>query len=92
MIQSFRQRELEKFYLTGAGKIPQVAHRRKVALILDLLNAATEAGNMNFPGSGFHKLQPPTADRYAVSVSGNWRICFVFRNGDAYNVEYIDYH
>ena len=47
---------------------------------------------MNFPGSHFHKLQPYSAERYAVSVSANWRICFVFKNGCAYDVEYIDYH
>lgn len=92
MIESFKQKELEKFFLTGKGKIPPAAHQKRVARILDLLDAAVVAENMNFPGSDFHKLQPPTADRYAVSVSGNWRICFVFRNGNAYQVEYIDYH
>ena len=92
MIESFKQKELEKFYLTGNGKIPQVAHRRKVRYILDMLEAATEPENMNFPGSGFHKLLPPGANRYAVSVNGNWRICFVFRDGNASAVEYIDYH
>jgi proteic killer suppression protein len=92
MIVNFKQKELEKFFLTGEGKLPQVAHRRRVALILDLLQAASAPENMNFPGSRFHKLQPPTADRYAVSVSANWRICFVFRDGAAYDVEYIDYH
>ncbi|MPN22020.1 Endoribonuclease HigB [bioreactor metagenome] len=92
MIESFKQKELEKFFLTGKGKIPQPVHRKRVEKILDLLDAATVPENMNFPGSGFHKLQPPTADRYAVSVSGNWRICFIFRNGNADQVEYIDYH
>ena len=92
MIDSFKQKELERFFLTGKGKVPQPTHRKRVEKILDLLDAATLPENMNFPGSGFHKLQPPTADRYAVSVSGNWRICFVFRNGNAYQVEYIDYH
>ena len=92
MIESFKQKELEKFFLTGRGKIPPVAYYKRVARILDLLDAAVSAENMNFPGSGFHKLQPPTADRYAVSVSGNWRICFTFRNGNASQVEYIDYN
>ena len=92
MIDSFKQKELEKFFKTGKGKIPQFNHRRRVKLILDLLGAVTVADNMNFPGSGFHKLQPPTADRYSVSVSGNWRICFVFRDGRATSVEYVDYH
>lgn len=92
MIESFKQKELEKFFSTGHGKIPQVAHRARVAMILDLLDAAVRVENMNFPGSGLHKLQPPSADRYAVKVSGNWRLCFVFQNGSAYQVEYIDYH
>ena len=92
MIESFKQKELEKFYRTGEGKIPQFAYRRRVAMILDLLNAVTAPEQMNFPGSGFHKLQPPTANRYAVSVSGNWRICFAFREGRVFGVEYIDYH
>jgi len=92
MIESFKQKELEKFFRTGTAKLPQYKHRVRVLRILDLLDAATVAENMNFPGSGFHKLQPPTADKYAVSVSGNWRICFVFRNGNAYQVEYVDYH
>ena len=92
MIESFKQKELEKFFLTGRGKLPQVAHRRRVAMILDLLHAAAVPENMNYPGSHFHKLQPSTADRYAVSVPANWRIYFVFRNDNAYDVEYIDYH
>lgn len=92
MIETFKQKELEKFFYTGNGSLPQVAHRARVAKILDLLNAAVVPQNMNFPGSGFHKLLPANAHRYAVKVSGNWRICFVFDNGKATNVEYIDYH
>lgn len=92
MIVNFKQKELAKFFMTGQGRIPQPAHQRRVAMILDLLQAATCPENMNFPGSHFHKLQPYSAERYAVSVSANWRICFVFKNGCAYDVEYIDYH
>jgi len=92
MIESFKQKELEKFFYTGRGKLHQAEHRVKVGKILDLLDAAVSAENMNFPGSGFHKLQPLSADRYAVKVSGNWRICFVFRAEKATQVEYVDYH
>ena len=92
MIVSFKQKELKRFFETGTGKVPQPIHRHKVEMILDLLNAAVEIGDMNFPGSGLHKLEPKSADRFAVKVSGNWRIAFVFRNGDAFEVEYLDYH
>jgi proteic killer suppression protein len=47
---------------------------------------------MNYPGSGLHLLEPKTAGRWAVKVSGGWRIVFVFENGNAYYVDYINYH
>ena len=51
---------------------------------------------MDFPGSGLHKLNPKTADAekqvWALKVSGNWRITFKFINGDAYEVDCVDYH
>ncbi len=92
MIVSFKQKELKRFFESGSGKVPQPIHRRRVEMILDLLDAAVEIGDMNFPGSGLHKLEPRSENRYAVKVSGNWRIAFVFRNGDASEVEYLDYH
>jgi len=54
MMESFKQKELEKFFLTGRGKVPQPEHRKRAEKILDLLDAATVPENMNFPGSGFH--------------------------------------
>jgi proteic killer suppression protein len=51
---------------------------------------------MNYPGSGLHKLEPRSSDMekhvWAVTVSGNWRGTFKFFNGDAYIVDYKDYH
>ena len=43
-------------------------------------------------GSGLHLLQPKKEGRLAVKVSGNWRITFRFKDGDAYEVNYEDYH
>jgi len=92
MIKTFKNKELGKFFNTGKGKVPQPVHQRKTEMILDLLDAAVEIGDMNFPGSGLHKLEPKKAERWAVDVSGNWRITFVFVNGEAYEVDYTDYH
>lgn len=47
---------------------------------------------MNFPGSSLHLLQPKQEQRWAVKVSGNWRVTFIFLEGDAYEVNYTDYH
>ena len=47
---------------------------------------------MRFPGSGLHLLEPKKKGKWAVKVSGNWRITFKFKEGDAYEVDYVDYH
>lgn len=47
---------------------------------------------MNVPGWGLHALAGPLAGRYAVSVSGNWRLTFGFNGEDAILVDYVDYH
>ncbi len=47
---------------------------------------------MNFPGSNLHKLSGKLKVQYSVRVSGNWRIFFKFIEGDAYVVDYDDYH
>jgi len=86
---------------TGAGsgafydetkKDIQPKHTSRLADILDALNAATTIQDMNFPGSGLHPLQPKNTNRWAVKVSGNWRVTFQFKNGGVYEVDYEDYH
>ena len=92
MIKSFRHKGLEKFFLDGIKKGIQAKHSIKLELILDTLNAAHEIEDMNFPGSGIHLLEPKKEKVWAVKVSGNWRITFRFEDGDAYDVQYTDYH
>ena len=60
--------------------------------ILDKLNATSEIRDMNYPGANLHKLAGDRKDQYAVKVSGNWRVFFEFINGNAYVVDYGDYH
>lgn len=47
---------------------------------------------MNFPESNLFKLKGKMKGLWSVKVSGNWRIAFSFKEGNAYNVDYIDYH
>ena len=67
-------------------------HVRRLRLILTLLDSATQAADMHFPGSGFHALRGDLRGFYAVRVSGNWRVIFRFADGDVYDVDYVDYH
>jgi len=92
MIKSFAHKGLEDFFYDGTKKGIQPKHANRLETILDRLNAAHEIGDMHFPGSGLHLLEPRLEGRWAVRVSGNWRVTFRFEEGDAYEVKYEDYH
>jgi proteic killer suppression protein len=92
MIKSFKHKGLEDFFYTGKKKGIKPEHAARVERILDRLNASSEIRDMNYPGSDLHKLVGDKKGQYAVRVSGNWRIFFEFVNGNAYIVDYGDYH
>lgn len=92
MIVSFRHKGIEDFHYDGTKKGIQPKHANKLSGILDMLEAATSIQDLNFPGSELHQLQPKKDDRWAIKVSGNWRITFRFEKGEIYEVDYEDYH
>lgn len=67
-------------------------HIDRVRLILSALDAAKTIQHMDFPGSGLHPLKGDLATFWSIKVSGNWRIIFRFEDGDAFDVDYLDYH
>lgn len=89
MIKTFSHKGLEDFFFDGTKKGIQPKHADKIGDLLDRLDAATTIGDMNFPGSGLHLLDPKIVGRWAVEVSRTWRITFRFERGDA---DYVDYH
>ena len=92
MIKSFKHKGLENFFYDGTKKGIQPKHSTKLEEILDLLEAANEVEDMNFPGSNLHPLRGNRQDEWSVKVSGAWRITFEFKDGDAYSVNYENYH
>lgn len=92
MIKSFKHKGLQQLFFHGIKKRVQAKHVGKLEAVLDLLDAADVVSVMNFPGSGLHLLQPKEEQRWAIKISGNWRITFRFQDGDAYEVDYQDYH
>ena len=92
MIKSFRHKGLEDFYYDGTKRGIQPKQANRLEDILAVLEAATTIQDMNFPGSGLHQLQPKKDNRWAIKVSGNWRITFRFEEQDVYEVDYEDYH
>ncbi len=61
--------------------------------LLAALDAATSLKDLSpLKSVGLHKLTGNRKGQWAMSVNGPWRICFLFKRGDAYDVEIVDYH
>jgi len=92
MIKSFAHKGLEDYFYEGSTRGIQARHADRLARILDRLDAAEAVSDMDYPGSALHPLKGDLKGFWSVKVSGNWRIIFRFENGDAYIVDYLDYH
>lgn len=92
MIVSIRHKGLRLLWeKNDASKLP-ADQIRKIRLILDLLNAATKAEDMGFAGADLHKLKGDLKEFWAVKVNANYRIIFRFEQGEAADIDYLDYH
>jgi toxin HigB-1 len=92
MIISIRHKGLKRLFTKNdASKLP-AEQLPKIRAILARLQVARNVQDMNFDGSGFHQLAGDLKDFYSVKVTGNYRIIFRFADGDAYDVDYLDYH
>lgn len=93
MIRSFKQPYLETFWNTGKHKrIPSQLTDRLIRK-LDMLNGARELRDLRSPPSNqLHPLYGDRKGQSAISVSGHWRLCFEFKDGDIFNIELVQYH
>jgi len=92
VIKSFRHKGLKRFYEAGSAAGIQSTHKSRVRMILIALETSLGIDDMDIPGLKLHALKGKLKERFAVSVSGNWRITFEFRDGNAYILDYEDYH
>lgn len=92
MIESFKHKGLEKFFLSGSKAGIRPEHAGRLRLILARLHAARVPKDMNLPGLRLHALKGELKGCWAVDVSGNWRLVFRFEGTDVVDVDYVDYH
>lgn len=92
MIQSFRHKGLRKFYESGSVAGIQPYHADRLRVQLAALDTSTTVDDMSIPGFRLHPLKGRDKGRWSIWVNGNWRLTFEFRNGDAYVLDYEDYH
>ena len=92
MIHSFRHKGLRKLFETGSAAGVQASHTKRLRLQLTALDTAHVIDDLDIPGFGLHPLKGQMRGRWAISVNGNWRITFEFKDGNAYVLDYEDYH
>ncbi len=93
MIKTFADKRTQELYLTGKAKRfpPDVANR--AARKLEYVDLAISLDDLKVPpGNRLHRLVDDREGQYSISVNDQWRICFRFEDGDAYDVEVCDYH
>ena len=93
MIKSFADRDTERIFRgQRATRLPSTIRRRAERKLL-ILHAAEELGQLRVPpGNRLEKLTGDRAGQHSIRINDQWRICFVWRSGDAYEVEIADYH
>ena len=92
MIKSFRHKGLKRLYETGKTSGVQTSHTNRLRMQLVALDTSQTIEDMDIPGFKLHPLKGKLKGRWSVSVSGNWRITFEFRDGNAFILDYEDYH
>lgn len=93
MIKTFADKYTQEVYVTGRSKrLPSDILRRAIRR-LEYIDLATCLDDLKVPPSNrLHSLKGNRAGQYSISINEQWRICFRFIDGDAYDVEITDYH
>lgn len=93
MIKTFADKHTKGLYCTGKSKRfpPDICHR--VLRKLEYVDLAISLDDLKVPpGNRLHELEHARKGQHSISVNDQWRICFSFIDGDAYDVELTDYH
>ena len=91
MVGSFRHKGLAEVYFTGKSRRIGADHIRKCVRILQLLEVAGRPEDMNIAGFHFHGLRGDPK-RWAVRVTGNYRVTFGWSDEIAVDIDFEDYH
>ena len=92
MIRSFRCAETERLHQRQPSRrfraIEQVARRK-----LRQLDSATQLRDLAAPpGNRLEALRSDRKGKHSIRINDQWRLCFVWRDGNAYDAEIVDYH
>ena len=92
MVKTFACRDTEKLFNDRrVGRFKSIERQaRKRLMVLHAANSLNAL--MRNPGNKFHALKGDRKGQFAISINKQWRVCFEWQEGNAFNVEIVDYH
>lgn len=92
MIKSFKHKGLKKYFELGSTAGIQSNHAKRLKIQLTALDTAQIIEDLDLPGYQLHALKGTRDGIWSISVNGNWRITFEFKDGNVFILNYEDYH
>lgn len=93
MIESFASAETERLFATGKSRRLPPDILRRAVMRLTQLDAATVVEDLRQPPSNrLEALRGQRAGQWSIRINDQWRVCFRFERGNAFDVEIVDYH
>ena len=92
MVRSFRHNGLQRPFQQDDGRKLPPDMVARIRLILSTLHAAQEIEAMDIPTFRLHALKGELQGFFSVTVRANWRIIFRFEGGEAFDLDFVDYH
>ena len=93
MIRSFKDKEAERiFNEQRSRKLPSEIQRTALRKLVQLDNAVTVNDLRVPPGNRLEALKGDRKGQHSIRINDQWRICFIWTDGDAFDVEITDYH
>lgn len=92
MIKSFRHKGLQRYFEDGSKAGIRAEHEVRLRMRLTALDTAMCIEDMDLPGFRLHPMKGDRKGLWAIDVNRNWRIVFAYKGGNAFVVDYEDYH
>jgi proteic killer suppression protein len=93
MIVSFRDKETEKLWQSGKSRRIPAALQLRAFKKLAILNAVVALDNLRVPpGNHLESLRGNRTGQHSIRINDQYRVCFTWRDGNAFEVEIVDYH
>ena len=92
MLRTFRHRGLKRLFENDNPRGVRADQLGRIRDVLAHLDEAQRPADLDLPGYRLHSLRGDMKGHWSVTISGNWRVVFRFQDGDAYDVDLVDYH